>query len=117
MATMMTMTMTMGEMQWEYRTQLRHGFDPRTMAAWAVQPIHPPVYTLNCTVYMYIAQSEYTCIYAAHKLPGRGRGGDFRHAHDRIILSNTIVIIVIFSPKSIIVIKLNTPLSVIWSIV
>ena len=57
-------------------------------------PLYPPVY---CT-------EMYTCIYAAHKLPGRGRGGDFRHAHDRIILSNTIVII---SPKANIIIQLN----------
>ena len=144
--TMTMMTMTLGEKQWEYRTQLRHGFDPRTMAAWAVQVYpcihcvyiahkciyiahkcvyiaHKCVYVAHKCVYIiYIARCIYIvrCIYIADKCvycmvyimyicstqaDWEGPGGDFRHAHDRIILSNTIVII---SPKAIIITKWNT---------
>lgn len=56
---------------------------------------------------VYIAQKcvYFTQVYiCSRQAAWEGPGGDFRHAHDRIILSNTIVII---SPKAIIIIQLN----------
>ena len=75
-------------------------------------------YTPPCTEYMYIAQlyiAQYIhCILVyicSAQAAWEGPGGDFRHAHDRIILSNTIIIV-----KFLFIILSNTIIIVIFFI-